>query len=65
MPHHDPPFMMIPSAGLVGPVERLVRRVSGNGYSSGSSSSLQILPLVKFFHSAMEEDETYGNFQAT
>lgn len=37
---HESPFVIIPSVGLVGPWGRLDRRVNGNGYSSGSSSSL-------------------------
>jgi len=34
------PFVIIPSAGLVGPFDFLLLNVNGNGYSSGSSSSL-------------------------
>jgi hypothetical protein len=38
--HHDPPFVMTSSTGLVGPVDFFDLKVRGNGYSSGSSSSL-------------------------
>ncbi len=41
---YEPPFVIIPSAGLVGPWDRLERSVNGKGYSSGSSSSLQYHP---------------------
>jgi hypothetical protein len=37
---YDVPLVMMASAGLVGPVDFFDRRVSGKGYSSGSSSSL-------------------------
>lgn len=60
-----PPFVTIPSAGLVGSGGRLVRSVNGKGYSSGSSSSLQ----HHCQHSHTESQEvyakTYGSFHAT
>ena len=60
--YHEPPFVIGGSTGLVGPVGLFVLSVSGNGYSSGSSSSLLIIspdPL------SQEQNETYGNFHAT
>lgn len=48
----------------VGGSDFFVFRVRGNGYSSGSSSSLFAKQLAKVFSVSMETKSTYGSFHA-
>lgn len=59
------PLRGTPSRGLAGP-DRFVRRVSGNGYSSGSSSSLiGVLARVNDIDDGRSGEVTYGSFHPT